>query len=120
MDHPQPSHPLSMITASEISETVSLLHQELKKPLFFIYISLKEPPKSFILSYKKGDNFIRETLSVILDPKENKTYEAVVNLKENKVVSYKNIPNAHPSITLDEFFEFEDLLRKILKSKKLA
>ena len=110
---PTPSHPLSILLASEISSTVSLLKSEKQftSTMRFVHIYLKEPSKSFILSYKSGDPFTRETFSVILDKGNCQTYEAIVNLTEKKIVSFVHKPGVQPSVMLDEFFDVDELVR---------
>lgn len=114
MDSIPISHPLSLLTPSEISSTVAFLQSEksLTPSMRFVSIFLKEPSKSFILNYKPGDPFIRETFSVILDKGDGKAYEVIVNLTEKKLISFTHKPGIQPSIMLDEFFEVDDLVRK--------
>ena len=108
------NHPLSMISADEISQTVSLLksHKSLTHSFHFVTVMLKEPCKSFIMSYKPGDPFIRETITILLDKSDGKVYEAIVNLNDKTIVSYTHIPGVQPSLMVDEIIEFEKLVKK--------
>ena len=116
------THPLSMLLPSEISLTVSLLKSEknLSSSFNFVSIMLKEPSKYLILSYKPGDSIIRETTTILLDKSECKVYEAVVNLYDKKVVSFMYKPEVHAKLMIDEFIEFEKIVKADPKFKELC
>jgi primary-amine oxidase len=54
----------------------------------FFIINLKEPPKAEVLNYKPGEPFRREALAVLYDWRNDKTFEAVIDLVAKKVKSF--------------------------------
>jgi primary-amine oxidase len=49
---------------------------------------------------------------VLLDRAENKTYESIVDLTGDRVVSFEHIPGVQPNFTLDEFHEIDAAMRE--------
>src|SRR5882762_10949746 len=76
------SHPLDPLDAAEITSAKEILAAEKKlEPGFRFYvINLNEPVKAEVLAYKPGDAYRREAFAVLFDRKNNKTYEAIVDL----------------------------------------
>lgn len=109
----QISHPLEPLTAQEITTAVNLLKQKksLTENARFPNLSLHEPDKQAVLDFQVGDKITREAFVVVLEPKQNKTYEAIVNLNNQTIVSWKEIANVQPAI-LDEEYELLDQLAK--------
>lgn len=106
-------HPLKPLSAQEITLAGQIVRRErhLGQNVRFVSVTLHEPPKSVVLDFKEGDPIAREAFLVLLDNNEEKTYEAVVSVSEGRVVSWKYIPGVQPSILLDEFYEFEPLVK---------
>lgn len=86
---PNISHPLDLLTANEIKTTIAVIRQakNLSDVARFANISLQETQKNEVLEFKTGLTFKREAFVVVLEPKLNKTYEAVVDLKASKLNS---------------------------------
>ena len=72
---------------------------------------LKEPAKDIVLNYVEGEAINREAFIVILDNKSEKTFEAVVSITEEKVISWEHIPGVQAGIMLDEFEECEQVVK---------
>lgn len=74
-------HPLEPLSAEEISRAVAIARQErnLGATFRFPCVTLKEPPKAFVLAYQPGDPFEREVFLILLDNATNQTFEAVVS-----------------------------------------
>lgn len=87
-------HPLNPLDEGEIREVKQLLLSagDIDTTYRFFVINLKEPPKSEVLQYQPGATFRREALAVLYDWSSNKTYEAVVDLNEKSVKTFKHIP----------------------------
>ena len=49
----------------------------------------------------------RATFVVLIDSAAARTYEAVVSLSQERVLSWEHVPGVQPAIVLDEFFECE-------------
>src|SRR4051812_37734008 len=79
----QVQHPLDPLTAEEIKLSTRILTAapQFPKEAIFSTIVLKEPSKSEVINYRMGTPFSRQAFAVILDRKNNHTFEAVVDLK---------------------------------------
>jgi primary-amine oxidase len=106
---PAAAHPLEPLTADEVSRAVRILRSEchLGDAMRFVVVTLHEPAKETVLSFRPGDPVEREAFAVLLDKNTNKTYEALVSLTSGRVTSWEYIPDVQPAIMLDEFFECE-------------
>ena len=106
-------HPLEPLTAEELGAAVALVREkrQLSDKVRFVSVTLHEPPKNVVLTFKEGDRMPREALIKLLDNTNGATYEAIVNLTADKVTSWKHIPGVQPPVMLDEFFECEHLLK---------
>ncbi|MEM9008457.1 MAG: tyramine oxidase, partial [Cyanobacteria bacterium P01_F01_bin.86] len=102
-------HPLEPLTPDEITAAVAIVRQEksLEASFRFATVTLNEPVKETVLSFKPGDAIDREAFLILLDNATAKTYEAVVSLNSGQVKSWEHIPGVQPSIMLDEFVECE-------------
>ncbi len=109
-----PVHPLDPLSAEEITGAVKILQTapDFPKNALFSTVQLNEPPKTEVLNFKPGAAFRREAFAIILDREKNKTYEAIVDLRLNKLLSWKEIRGVEP-LVLDEEFE---ILPQIVKA----
>ncbi|NJL44639.1 MAG: tyramine oxidase, partial [Leptolyngbyaceae cyanobacterium SM2_3_12] len=103
------SHPLEPLTPEEITAAVTILRQEksLGIQVRFATVTLNEPAKTVVLSFKPGMAIIREAFIILLDNATAQTYEAVVDLGEGVIRRWEHIPGVQPPIMLDEFAECE-------------
>lgn len=102
-------HPLEPLTPDEIAAAVAIVRQEksLSSSFRFATVTLNEPAKATVLSFKPGDTIEREAFLILLDNVTAKTYEAIVSLGIGQVKSWEHIPGVQPPIMLDEFVECE-------------
>lgn len=107
-------HPLDPLSEQELDVMVEVLKADSRMPEGSLYptVALKEPPKAFVKAWKKGDPVPREAFVVVLDRVKNQTYEAVVDVKGRKVVSWKNIPGVQPGVLIEEFATPREIVRK--------
>lgn len=107
------SNPLDPLKPEEIDEAIVLLKKAGKVPegSLFPIVSLKEPPKEEILKFHPGDPYRREVFAVVYDRPNNKTFEAVIDLKARNVASIKEIPGVQPLITNEELDAVPKLVR---------
>jgi primary-amine oxidase len=107
-------HPLEPLSKNEIVEAVAILRakQPIAKAARFVSVTLNEPPKDLVLSFKEGAAFEREAFVILLNSADRKTYEAVVSLSDRNIRSWKHIPGVQPNIMLEEFFETEAAVRE--------
>jgi primary-amine oxidase len=106
-------HPLDSLSADEIAGTVKILQAapNFPKTALFSTVQLNEPPKSEVLSFKTGAAFRREAFVIVLDREKNKTYEAIVDLRANRVVSWKEIPGVQPLVFQGEYEIVQELVK---------
>ncbi|AGK55538.1 primary-amine oxidase [Bacillus sp. 1NLA3E] len=106
-------HPLEPLTAGEISKAVDLIkgQKNLTESVRFAQVVLQEPTKEVVLNFKEGQPISREAFIILLDNETEKTYEAVVSITDEKVVSYEYIPDVQPGFLLDEFEECERVVK---------
>jgi primary-amine oxidase len=106
-------HPLDPLTAEEISAAVALLRKErsLADDVLFVRVSLQEPSKDIVLGFRPGDPIDRQAFIIIRDRAARATFEAVVSVTKQAVVSWKQVTDVQPSITFEEFFACEALVR---------
>src|SRR5260370_22629815 len=108
-------HPLEPLNADEITGAVSIVRSErqLGPTVRFVAVTLHEPAPEVALHYQAGDPITREAFMVLLDKSgaTSATYEAIVNIWERKVTSWKHIPSVQASIMLEEFFAAEQAIK---------
>jgi primary-amine oxidase len=109
------NHPLEPLSAEEIREAVSIFKAE-KKPapsVRFVMVTLNEPAKEAVLSFKTGSIVAREAFMILLDNATGRGAEAIVSLTDKKVVWHTELPDrVQPPIMLDEFVECEEAVKK--------
>lgn len=100
-------HPLSPLEPEEIRRAVEILRfaGHAQASTRFVCVMLHEPDR------RKDEPGAREAFCVLLDRDSGKTFEAVVNLDAGGVSRIIHIPSVQPAITMDEFFECEEMLR---------
>jgi len=109
----QATHPLDPLSATEIDAAAKVLRDSKTFPAtgMFSTIQLNEPPKDEVLRFAPGASFRREAFSIILDRERNKTLEAVVDLRANKLISWKEIPGVQPLVLSGEYDVVDELVR---------
>ena len=113
VDSIRAAHPLDPLTAEEVVTAWRVVREQ-KAPgprTRVVSVTLQEPPKDTVLAHRQGDVLDRTASVVLMDSAVGETYEAVVSLSRNQVVSWQHVPGVQPSIVLDEFFECEAAVR---------
>ncbi|HEY8642556.1 MAG TPA: primary-amine oxidase [Candidatus Dormibacteraeota bacterium] len=107
------THPLDPLTADEVTAASQILKREqgLKESARFVTIALKEPAKPSVLAFKDGDPIDRQASIVLRERSEKKTYEAVVSISGEQVVSFREVAGVQPSIMLEEFLTAEEAVK---------
>ena len=72
---------------------------------------VKEPPKSAVLAYAPGTPLVRQSFSVILDRRGNRTFEAVVDVNAGTVISWNQIKGVQPLVLAGEFEVLSDIVK---------
>jgi primary-amine oxidase len=124
-------HPLDPLGAGEIRRTVEILRRDrqVTPEARFVSVSLNEPLKTEIAfaepvsstgpsqpapsvdSAAPAATATREAFVVLLEPRQHATYEAVVSLTADSVLSWRQVPGVRGPVTLDEYDECERVTR---------
>lgn len=94
--------PLDGLTSSELWTTYEVLRASGKVDAYTRYpmVQLKEPPKEEVLAWKPGQPMRREAFVVVWKGKQ--TFEAVVDVKGKKLVSWTEMKGVQPNIVREE------------------
>jgi|GEM_PF-2281884 len=92
------SHPLSPLTAKEINTAVAVVKREknLSVNALFPDVSLQEPDKTMVLNFSPNSPIIRQVHITILEPKNKKSYDAVIDINQGKLISWREITSGQP------------------------
>ena len=71
---------------------------------------MNEPLKNDVLGYRPGAQVSRQAFSVILDRKHNRTFEAVVDLKTERVLSWTEVKSVQPFVMDTELDALSDIV----------
>ncbi|MBL8191924.1 MAG: primary-amine oxidase [Acidobacteria bacterium] len=107
------AHPLDPLSKEEIAAASKLLKDSGKLPANarFQTIVLNEPPKAEVYAFKPGDTYRREAFFVAYDRTNNKTFDGVADIRNQRVVSVREVPDAQPSLMLDDVLMFQSIVR---------
>jgi primary-amine oxidase len=108
------SHPLEPLTGDEIAAASTLLRKgkDLGTSARFVFVTLKEPTKSELLAWSPDSAPLpREAHLVVYERGERTTYEAVVSLTDQSVVSWEPIPGVQAPIMAEEFIACEEIVQ---------
>src|SRR5262249_40478958 len=99
-------HPLEPLTEDEVRLAVSLLKDagKVNATTRFVSVSLKEPPKAAVYN---GTESERQAFGGLFDNAANSAYEATLSLTGRKLLNWKHVPGAQPTMTIDEQVECE-------------
>jgi primary-amine oxidase len=107
------AHPLDPLSPEELQAAVALLRQQspIGPTCRFASVALHEPPKAAVLAFEPGQAMDRQAFAVVLDNATGYTYEAIVSITQEQVLSWTHIPDVQPCIMLDEFMECENAVK---------
>jgi primary-amine oxidase len=108
-----PGEPLAPLTVAEIDTAVSVIEAHTKFPDdgFFPLVTLNEPPKSEVLAWAPGQQFRREAFANVYDRDDNRTWEVVVDLKQQRVVSFVEVHDVQPAVFVTEYADADAIVR---------
>ncbi|MGD9514913.1 primary-amine oxidase [Mycolicibacterium sp.] len=95
-------HPLSRLTAAEISEVKSILKESglLPASTRVAYLGLEEPPKAAVLGFRTGADFHRYSRVMLLDQQTGDGRDVVVSLTERAIVRCDDVDAAIGQVPL--------------------
>jgi len=97
-----PRHPLDPLTPGEIRRVAAAVRaaHDLGAGMMFETISLHEPDKSVVHSFRPGAGFAREAFVCAFDRTNGKVWEARVDLNvdliADQVVDWRHVPGVRP------------------------
>src|SRR5260370_4745696 len=105
-------HPLAALKPEEMAAAVSIVGAGIPvdEQIRFVMVKLHEPAPEAALFYKPGDVVPREVFLSLLDKAVGAAYEAIVNLTEERVSSWKRV-EGQPGFILEEFLACEDAIK---------
>ena len=65
-----------------------------------------------MLNFKEGDAVVREAFMIVLDTADSQTYEGVISLTDDKVISWTHVPGVQPSFLFEEYSELEETVKE--------
>jgi len=98
------AHPYDPLTVAEIELAVAVVREskpELTEPRFPV-VRTNPPAKEAVRSYEPQNPPARSAFLVIYDREDAATYEAVVDLADRQVTSWKHVPGGQPAIMIEE------------------
>ncbi|MFG1622341.1 primary-amine oxidase [Kribbella sp. NPDC049227] len=107
------THPLEPLDEDEFRQTAAILRRdrELGGSWRFAAIELLEPAKSAVRAWRRGDPVPRTAFAVLWNRADNQTWEGVVDLTGDRVVSWIQVPGVTPNFTGDEYHEVDEAMR---------
>ena len=105
--------PLDPLSADEIATVFDVVQSSSKYPAggFFPTVNLKEPTKGELAAWSPGKPFSRQAFVNVFDRPANKLYEAVVDLRTQKLVSWVQRPGFQPPVFATEYVDVDALVR---------
>ncbi len=106
-------HPLDPLTAEEIEATAEVIREAhpFSEKTAFAIIDLHEPDKAEVIGFKPGDPVTRQSFAVVYDREANLTYEAVVDLKSQELVSWEEVSGVQPNMLDAEYGLAEEIVK---------
>jgi primary-amine oxidase len=107
------THPLEPLDEHEFRQTAAILRrdEELGGSWRFAAIELLEPDKAAVKAWRPGDPIPRTAFAILWNRADNQTWEAVVDLTDDRVVSWTEVAGVTPNFTVDEYHEVDDAMR---------
>ena len=107
-------HPLDPLTSDEIRQAAAVLRRDrgVTDRWRFASIELREPSKEAVRDHQTGASVERRARVVCWNRDDGQVYRALVSLTEDSVEEWLHEPDGQPNMTLDEFHECDQALRR--------
>ncbi len=109
----QTFHPFDPLTEDELRAAAAMLRRDerVDDRWRFASIALEEPTKPEVAAFDDaGAVPDRRATVVCFDRDTNRTYKALVSLTDDEVLSWEHIPGVQPNITVDEWYEANEVM----------
>jgi primary-amine oxidase len=108
------AHPLDPLTADEIRRAAAILRRDqgVADRWRFASIELREPTKQTVREFSAGDPIHREAVVICWNRDDGSVYKARVALTDDRVARWEHQPDGQPNMTVDEFHECDQTLRR--------
>jgi primary-amine oxidase len=108
--------PLDPLSGPEIRTAIKAIEAStsFQAGAFFPIVTLKEPPKAAVLAWSPGKPFTREAFANVYEPKSNRLWEAVVDLKASpaRVTSFTRKTGVQPAVYGTEYADADTAVRE--------
>ncbi len=107
-------HPLDQVSAEEIKNAVDLCrsYKGFDENALFVNISLIEPEKDYVRTYKGGEDFPRNLKIRGIDSNKDGGFVAIVDMKANKIISLERVSQeAQVTYNMTEIFMAQELTK---------
>ncbi|MGE5756904.1 MAG: primary-amine oxidase [Planctomycetaceae bacterium] len=110
---PVSPHPLDPLSKDEIATAVRVLKSrgEVGPGDRFPMIVLDEPPKDAVWGFKPGDPVRRRAFAVVYDREAPRLCEAVVDLGDRRLASWREVPGAQPGFHGEDYRIVAEIVR---------
>jgi primary-amine oxidase len=107
-------HPLDPLTAEEIRAAAGILRRDrgVGERWRFASIELREPAKDAVRAFTPGEAIRREAVVVCWNRDDGQVYKARLSLTDDRVLAWDHQPDGQPNMTVDEFHECDEVLRR--------
>ena len=103
-------HPLDPLTVDEYTQAIALLRAagHLNDASRFSSLDLRDPAKASVLAWRPGEDFDRAAFAIV--KQGSQTFEAVIDLSNESVVSWTEIEGVQPSLLMAEVLDVGEIL----------
>lgn len=110
-----PAHPLDPLTLAELGQARAILRaaKQLSTYCRFPYLFLQEPDKAEVLAFEPGAPFSRKAFALVLDKQTGQTFEALVDLRADRVERWAELDTAVTGQAPIMIEEFESCVRAV-------
>jgi primary-amine oxidase len=97
-------HPLSVLTAEEIVAAANIVRDSgrLAEKGRFASLTLREPSKDIVRSFRPGDPIDREVRVQVINGPGASVVEAVVSVTHSELRSWEQVDNVRPALMMEE------------------
>jgi primary-amine oxidase len=108
------AHPLDPLTVEEIHQVRDALEREhgVGAGWRWASIELREPAKQVAIGHRPGEPIARAATAVCWNRADGSAYRAHIDLSADAVTSWERVDGQHPNMTVDEWHECDEFLRR--------